>query len=165
MVSITLVQSTLASVHRGLNQVGSIPHGLSPPGLSPPGLNPPGLNPPGTSRKLAAARRREVREISFSPLPRWGNFEASAATTTTALFGRQSVGWVCNFAIPPLLSLDFQGAAGGGGGGKGGRERSHERWCIFATTASVPRFPPSFLSRYSSSFAFGFSACNVPLRQ
>ncbi len=48
MVSITLVQSTLASVHRGLNQMGSIPHGLSPPGLSPPGLNPPGLNPPGT---------------------------------------------------------------------------------------------------------------------
>ena len=38
----------MASIHRGLNQVGSIPHGLSPPGLSPPGLNPPGLNPPGT---------------------------------------------------------------------------------------------------------------------
>ncbi len=31
----------MASIHRGLNQMGSIPHGLSPPGLNPPGLNPP----------------------------------------------------------------------------------------------------------------------------
>ncbi len=46
--SITWAQSTMASIHRGLNQVGSIPHGLSSPGLSPPGLNPPGLNPPRT---------------------------------------------------------------------------------------------------------------------
>ncbi len=38
----------MASVHHGLNQEGSIPHGLSPPGLSPPGLNPPGLSPSGT---------------------------------------------------------------------------------------------------------------------
>ncbi len=32
---------SMASIHRGLNQVGSIPHGLSPPGLSPPGFKPP----------------------------------------------------------------------------------------------------------------------------
>ena len=39
----------VGSVYRGLNQVGSIPHGLSPPGLNPPGLNPPSLIPPVTS--------------------------------------------------------------------------------------------------------------------
>ncbi len=76
MVSITLVQSTLASVHSGLNQVGSIPHDLSPPGLSPPGLNPPGLNPPGTSGNRSAeslAKYDRIRKVCL----RKSKFDAS----------------------------------------------------------------------------------------
>ncbi len=45
-------QFSMASVYRGLNQVGSIPPGLSPPGLSSPGLNPPGLSPPVTLKNI-----------------------------------------------------------------------------------------------------------------
>ena len=44
--------SKVGSINRGLNQVGSIPHGLSPPGLNPPGLNPPGLSPPVTDGSI-----------------------------------------------------------------------------------------------------------------
>ncbi len=54
-------QFSMASVHRGLNQVGSIPHGLSPPGLSSPGLNSPGLSPPVTSHNRCLSYPRSVR--------------------------------------------------------------------------------------------------------
>ena len=58
---VSLSISKVGSIHRGLNQVGSIPHGLSPPGLNPPGLNPPGLSPPVT-----VVRRVKANQINRS---------------------------------------------------------------------------------------------------
>ncbi len=89
----------MASIHRGLNQVGSIPHGLSSPGLSPPGLNPPGLNPPRTMclRAIGVAEGKLRAAAMHS-----GRAAAAAAAAAPAT----APGHLVEALKPSVLTLD-----------------------------------------------------------